>query len=93
MGPSDCRSGMRSGNPIHSASFLGAAWASIHLRMSALRVEPIPKYSENFLVVVNSSVCPVRLPLTKSNSMRRCTSSYALGPRVFTNSDWSTGWL
>lgn len=64
---------------------------SIHLRMSAFLVDPMPKYSENFLVVVSSRVCPERLPDTKSISTNLWTSSYARGPRVFTSSDWRTG--
>ena len=75
-------------------SFFGFdACDSIHLRMSAFLVDPIPKYSENLLVVVSSTVCPLRLPDTKSISISLWTSSYALGPRVRTSSDWSTGWL
>ena len=51
------------------------AWDSIHLRMSSLRVLPIPKYSENFLVVVSSLVCPLFLADTNPISTRAWTSS------------------
>ena len=51
------------------------AWASIHALMSDLRVDPIPKYSENLFVVVSSRVCPDFLPLTNPISMSLWTSS------------------
>ena len=49
--------------------------SSIHFFMSDLRVDPMPKYSEKWLVVVSSMVCPERLAETKSFSIRRRTSS------------------
>lgn len=51
------------------------AWDSIHLRMSSLRVLPMPKYSENFLVVVSSLVCPLFFADTNPISISMWTSS------------------
>lgn len=61
--------------------------------MSDFLVDPMPKYSENLLVVVSSRVWPLFLPDTKPISMSLWTSSYPLGPRVLTSSDCRTGWL
>ena len=67
---------LRTGRP---RSPLGAGaldmCSSIHFFMSDLRVDPMPKYSEKWLVVVSSMVCPERLAETKSFSTRRRTSS------------------